>query len=83
MKKLFIGVIVIMVFMFCLFIEQNYTREVTVIDIDNGIVYVDDGRHTWSYYGDGVETGQKITVLMNTNNTDSIVTDDTIVKVLK
>ena len=72
-----------MAFMFCLFIEQNYTREVTVIDINNGVVYVDDGRYTWSYCGDGVEIGQKITVLMNANNTDSIVTDDTIVRVLK
>ena len=83
MKKISIGITMIIIFMFCLFIEQNYTREVTVIDVNKGIVYVDDGNHTWSYYGDNVEIGQKITVLMHTNNTDNIVTDDTIIRVIK
>ena len=39
MKKISIGITMIIIFMFCLFIEQNYTREVTVIDINKGIVY--------------------------------------------
>lgn len=71
-------------FMGCLFIEQYYVREVIVIDIQDGVVYVTDStNNVWSYCGDGVEVGQTIKVLMNIECTDGNVSDDSIRKVIK
>ena len=59
-----------------------YTREVTVVNINNQEIIVSDNyNNLWAFYGTNYVKGQKIKVVMYNNNTDSIITDDEIVRV--
>ena len=42
----------------------------------------DEHDHNWTFYGDGYFVGQELTLVMNTNNTNSNIYDDLIEQVL-
>lgn len=63
-------------------VASHYTREVTVVRVQEEEVTVQDNyNNLWTFYGTEYTEGQKITVVMYNNNTDSIITDDEIVRV--
>lgn len=61
--------------------EPYYTRKVTIIEVQNQEIVVEDGQgHQWCFGGEEYEVDQEITIIMHNNYTDSIY-DDKIVKV--
>ena len=80
-KRIILVLVIITIIGLMGMIESTYTRDVIVTDVDCIEVTVEDRQgHRWSFFGDNYTVGQEITVVMNTNNTDSI-TDDKIVDV--
>lgn len=73
----------IIVFCFISVIETTYTRNVTVTQVSDTMITVrDEHDHNWTFYGDGYFVGQELTLVMNTNNTNSNIYDDLIEQVL-
>ena len=80
-KRILIVVTIIIVVGLFGMIENTYTREVTVTEMqDQEVTVVDVSGNEFCFYGTDYTVGQKITVVMTTNNTDSI-TDDKIIDV--
>ena len=85
MKNLIAGVLVLCVIigmmLMCDYIENHYTLDVVVVDVDNDVVTVETQTgNQYQYKGDGVRAGDNITVVMYTNHTDSR-TDDQLIDV--
>ena len=61
-------------------VQTYYTRKTTVVKIKDNIVTVEDkvGEY-WKFEGEGYKVGEHITLIMNTNGTESYTGDDTIV----
>ena len=67
----------------CQSYEAHYTREVTVVSVQDNQVTVEDRQgRLWSFDGEGYEVDQEITVVMYDNHTSKI-TDDKIIKIKK
>ena len=63
--------------------EAHYTREVTVVSVQDNQVTVEDNQgYLWSFIGEDYKKGQELTVVMYDNHTTKI-TDDEIIKVKK
>ena len=83
MKNLIAGVLVLCVIigmmLMCDYIENHYTLDVVVTDVDSDVVTVETqtGKQ-YQYNGNGVEKGEHITVVMYTNHTDSRADDQLI-----
>ena len=62
------------------YIETHYTREAEVIELESdSVVVVEDATgNEWAFEGEGYAVGDKVTMKMHTNGTDSIITDDVI-----
>ena len=81
MRKVLVVVIVILLISVCYTLESQYTREAEVVNVDCIEVTVEDSQgFEWSFYGEGYQVGQMVTLKMNDNHTDS-VTDDIIIDV--
>ena len=83
-----IGILLIGVFIFIMgvagYIETHYTREATVIKINEDEIVVEDSiQHHWVFYGKDYKIGDKIKMTMFNNYTDSNIYDDKIIKVKK
>ena len=83
-----IGILLIGVFIFIMgvagYIETHYTREATVIKINEDEIVVEDSiHHHWVFYGKDYKIGDKIKMTMFNNYTDSNIYDDKIIKVKK
>ena len=80
-KRILIVVTIIIVVGLFGMIDNTYTREVTVTEIqDQEVTVVDVSGNEFCFYGTDYTVDQEITVVMTTNNTDSI-TDDKIIDV--
>lgn len=80
-KKILIVLAVLLVFGIMGTWESTYTRKVTVLENNNGIVTTVDNRgHIWEYKGTAI-VGDDVILIMNDNHTSKI-TDD-IVKGVK
>lgn len=70
-------------FSFCSVYESTYTRSAVVAQIDNGLISADDeSGNTWTFWGDDFFIGEEITLVMDTNHTDSNIYDDIVKNVL-
>ena len=83
-----IGILLIGVFIFIMgvagYIETHYTREATVVKINEDEIIVEDSiQHHWVFYGEDYKIGDKIKMTMFNNYTDSNIYDDKIIKVKK
>ena len=59
--------------------ETHYTREATVIAIDNSIITViDNCDYIWEFEGTGFSVGDTVRMTMDTMNTDTNIFDDAI-----
>ena len=66
------------------YIDTHYTREATVVKINEDEIVVEDSiQHHWSFYGEDYKIGDKIKMTMFNNYTDSNIYDDKIIKVKK
>ena len=63
--------------------ESHYKRQATVDTIENNVVtFIDSCGYTWTAINvDNIIEGQTVVLKMYTNNTNSIITDDEIVKI--
>lgn len=60
--------------------EATYTREATVSNVENGIVYaVDNCGYEWTYQGSAT-IGESVTLIMDDAHT-STIKDDIVIKV--
>ena len=69
----------------CGYIETHYNREGKVIQIEknNLVIVKDNGGHIWAFEGTNFNIGDNVVMKMHNNYTDSVITDDIIVNVLK
>ena len=75
------AIILIIIVIMVLRSEPYYTRKVTIVEVQNQEIVVEDGQgHQWCFGGKEYEVDQEITIVMHNNYTDSIY-DDKIVKV--
>ncbi len=80
-KKITIALTIITIILLLNYTEHHYTREVTVIEVNNQEVTVEDSRgHQWVFFGEDYTVDQEVTVVMYDNTTTKI-TDDEIVRV--
>jgi hypothetical protein len=80
-KKILIVLTIFLVIGLIGTIESRYTRDGRVIEITNQEVTVEDKIGClWTFYGEGYEIDQEITMVMSDNNTSNIM-DDKIVRV--
>lgn len=58
-------------------IETHYTRDVTVISIeDTKVVTEDKSNNVWVFEGTGYKEGQQLKLKMFTNGTDNVFDDE-------
>lgn len=64
--------------------EHNYTREdCKVVAVEDDVITFEDGCGLeWSAYAEGLQIGDKVSLKMNDNNTNSCVTDDKITDII-
>lgn len=83
-RDLLIAVAILIGIAFCSYYEVTYTREATVIRVEDEKVFAQEREgYIWDFYGDDFSVGDKVELIMDTNNTDSIVRDDIVKKVRK
>lgn len=63
--------------------ETHYNREGIIINInsDSIITVKDNTNNVWEFVGDGYTVGDRVQMLMSTEGTESIITDDKIIDV--
>lgn len=77
--------ILILVIIFCFFsiVETTYPRDAVVTQVNDNLVIAQDlDGQRWKFYKDNLFVGQEVTLIMNTNNTDSNIYDDLVEQVL-
>ena len=80
-KRVVIVLVVIALIGIAITIENRYTRDVVVTEVqDQEVTVTDVSGNEFSFYGTDYTVDQEIVVVMTTNNTDSI-TDDKIIDV--
>ena len=76
-----IGIVVVMSLLGLNYYEHHYTKDATVISIQEEEITVKDKQgYVWSFYGEGYEISQEIEIVLFDNITMSIY-DDKIVRV--
>ena len=79
-----ITVIMLTMFYASAWIEAHYTREATVIEVnDNIVTVVDNTNNFWSFEGTEFNVNDKVTITMDSMNTDLNIYDDEIIDVEK
>lgn len=79
-----ITVIMLTMFYASAWIEVYYTREATVIEVnDNIVTVVDDTNNFWSFEGTEFNVNDKVKITMDSMNTDLNIYDDEIINVEK
>ena len=66
--------------------ETTYKREATIVSVNGGEYTVQDTTNNiWKFedYSLNYRINDKVTLIMNNNHTDNVITDDTIRKVVK
>lgn len=69
----------------CSWYETHYIREAKVIQVDNEIVSViDKTNNVWQFYRnkEDIKINDQVKLIMDTMNTDTIITDDVIIQVV-
>ena len=86
MKKVFAITIAAIIFLFCLYVENRYTRpECEIIEVNSNIVHVvDKAGHEWCFIDNEniYKVGTKVDLRMSTCHTPDDFTDDEIIKVV-
>ncbi len=77
-------VLIVGLFAGCSF-ERTYKRaNCKIVSIKNDVITVKDSDNNfWSFKGKGFNRSDNLTLTMDTNNTDNVIEDDKIIKVVK
>ena len=85
-KGVVVVVLLLCMWVACCYVECHYTRkDCVVVQTEGQFVHVEDGQgHVWCYEveGDAPCVGSTVDLHMYTNNTDSYIYDDEVVKVV-
>lgn len=77
-----VGLLILVLLIFCSYVESFYTRKGTVkYTIDDLVVVEDECGYEWEFYGDNYIQGDEVLMLMDNNHTDLIIEDDVITHV--
>ena len=77
-----VGLLILVLLIFCSYVESFYTRKGTVkYTIDDLVVVEDECGYEWEFYGDDYIQGDEVLMLMDNNHTDLIIEDDVITHV--
>ena len=75
--------LVIIVFCFISIAETTYKRDAVIVQVSDTITIAEDlNGNNWAFYDKGYYVGQEVTLIMNTNNTNSNIFDDLVENVL-
>lgn len=85
-KKIIISIIIIVICVINIIIieihslnQNHHTKEVTIIAIDNDtITVIDNDNLLWQFNGNEFKVNDKITIIMDTMNTNNIYDDQII-----
>ena len=85
MKSMILGLTIIGMLMGGSYIDNHYTRkECVVTQVNDGYAtIVDQKGWAWDYDRKDLKVGDIVDLKMHNNNTDTIIADDIIVKVVK
>lgn len=76
--------LLIMLFTTACYFNSHYVRKAIVVSVTDNVVTVEDSTNNcWCFNDEGFVKGQKVKMLMHTNYTDDVITDDIIVNVKK
>lgn len=83
-KIIFYSIVLALISFIAIANSHNYTAKATVVQTKGEEIQIkDDLDNLWVFYGDNFSIGDNIKVTFNDNGTDSIASDDYIVKVVK
>ena len=83
-KKILYIIVIIIALIFCNIIATTYVREARVIKVsDNNVQVIDKTGEYWEFKGTDFAIDDKVKLVMNDNNTDNIIKDDIIKRVIK
>ena len=82
-KKILYIIIIIIALIFCNIIATTYVREARVIKVGDSIQVIDKTGECWEFKGTNFAIDDKVKLVMNDNNTDNIIKDDIIKRVIK
>lgn len=75
--------LIIIAFCFVSIVETTYERDAIITQVSNTIATARDlDGNNWTFYDKGFFVGQEVTLVMNTNNTNSNIFDDLVENVL-
>ena len=75
--------LVVIVFCFISIVETTYKRDAVIVQVSDTITIAEDvNGNDWAFYDKGYYVGQEVTLIMNTNNTNSNIFDDLVEDVL-
>lgn len=80
MKRFICACIAFIILFSCVsYYESTYTRKAKITNIEKTTITATDKKgNIWQFKGKGFKRGQKIILVMDTNNTDENITDDII-----
>lgn len=80
-----VTLLVIILFIFACRFERTYKRKnCQIMEISNDLITVKDLQNNlWVFKGTGFNVTDKVTLTMDTNNTDNNINDDIIIDVMK
>lgn len=88
MKKIIYFVAIMLIFvLFCFAckFERTYKRkDCQIMTVKNNLITVKDSTNNfWDFKGKGFKVTDKVTLIMDTNNTDNNINDDIVINVIK
>ena len=84
LKTMIISILILITCGWTSYHTHHYKRQAIVVDIE--CIYVtakDSTGHYWKFKGNDYYIGQKVTLKMYDNHTDSIIKDDSVIDVVK
>lgn len=84
LKTIIISLLILVTCGWTSYHTHHYNRKAIITDVECIEVTAEDmSGHRWKFTGTGYYIGQKVTLKMYDNHTDSIITDDSVVDVVK
>lgn len=84
LKTIIISILILLTCGWTSYHTHHYNREAIITDVECIEVTAEDASgHRWSFIGNGYYIGQRVTLKMYDNHTDSIVIDDSVIEVVK
>ena len=81
-QLILVSLLILVLLIFCSYVESFYTRKGTVkYIIDDLVIVEDECGYEWEFRGNDYIQGDEVLMLMDNNHTDLIIEDDVITHV--